>query len=460
MNTIIFLAIAGIVVLASGLFKLHKWILTLSVLIILSAFIINIYWNPIGSYYHNMLSVDSFSIKFSGLLIFQTFMVILLCGFYYSKEIEHLADIYSLIIFSLLGGLMMVSYSNLVLFFIGLETLSIPLYILAASHRTDKLSSESGVKYFIFGSFQTCLLILGIAFIYGTANSFDAQEIAVYVRTHFTELPVLFKMGVVLLLSAFAFKIAAFPFHFWAPDVYQGAPTAITAFMATVVKTAAIASLLRLVIIVFSGMHDIWFYSLIGFTLLTLIMGNITALYQTSFKRLLAYSGISNAGYLLITIVAFNSKSESVMLYYSLVYSIATIAAFSIFIAVKEQIGVDELTNFKGTYIKNPLLTAALTVSMLSLAGIPPMAGFFAKYYLFMNAISEGFVWLVVIAILMSIVGAFYYLRIVGYLYNRKEVVGNPIEISTMYKVILYFSIVALLALGLFPNLILRVINF
>jgi NADH-quinone oxidoreductase subunit N len=458
MNTIIFLAVAGIFILATGLFKMHKWLLTISLLACVVAFMVNMYWNPSGSYYHNMLTVDRFSVNFSGLLIFQTFLVILLCGFYYSKEIEHLADIYSLIIFSLVGGLLMVSYSNLVLFFIGLETLSIPLYVLAASHRTDKLASESGVKYFIFGSFQTCLLILGIAFIYGSANSFDGLEIAEYVKSHPSELPVLFKLGVILLLSAFAFKVAAFPFHFWAPDVYQGAPTAITAFMATVVKTSAIASLLRLVIIVFAGTHEIWFYSLMVFSVLTMVVGNITALYQTSFKRLLAYSGISNAGFLLITIVAFNSKSESVMLYYLLVYSIATIAAFSIFIAVKEQLGVDELTNFKGTYVKNPLLTAALTVSMLSLAGIPPLAGFFAKYYLLMNALSEGFIWLVIIAVITSVIGAYYYLRIVGFLYNRKEVVGSPIEISTMYKVILYFSIVALLVLGLFPNLIIKLI--
>jgi NADH-quinone oxidoreductase subunit N len=352
----------------------------------------------------------------------------------------------------------MVSYSNLVMFFIGLETLSIPLYVLAASHRTNVLSNEAGMKYFIFGSFQTCLLILGIAFIFGTANSFDMGVIADFVRLHSTDLPILFKVGVILLLSAFAFKVAAFPFHFWAPDVYQGAPTAVTAFMATVVKTAAMVSLLRLVMGIFSGIHEIWFNSLMVFSALTLIVGNITAIYQTSFKRLLAYSGISNAGYLLIAIVALNARSESIILYYSLVYSIATIASFSIFIAVKEQLGVDELENFKGTYVKNPLLTAALTVSMLSLAGIPPVAGFFAKYYLFVNAWAAGFTWLVGIAIVTSIIGAFYYLRIIGFLYNRKEVVGSAIEISMMYKVILYFSILTLLVLGLMPNLILKLI--
>jgi NADH-quinone oxidoreductase subunit N len=457
MNTIIFLAISGIVMLGSGLFKMHRYLLTMSLLVCIVAFVLNIStWNPAGSYYHNMLIVDGFSVKFSALLIFETIMVFLLCGFYYSQEIEHLADIYSLFIFSLIGGIIMVSYSDLVMFFIGLETLSIPLYILAASHRTDLLSNEAGMKYFIFGSFQTCLLILGIAFIYGTTNSFDMGTIADFVRHHAANLPVLFKTGVILVLSAFAFKVAAFPFHFWAPDVYQGSPTAVTAFMATVVKTAAVVSLLRLVSNVFSDINEIWFNSLMTFTSLTLIVGNITAIYQTSFKRLLAYSGISNAGYLLIAIVALNAHSESVILYYSLVYSIATIASFSIFIAVKEQLGVDELDNFKGTYVKNPLLTAALTVSMFSLAGIPPLAGFFAKYYLFVNAWSEGFTWLVLVAIVTSIIGAFYYLRIIGYLYNRKEVVGSPIQISTMYKVILYFSILALVILGLLPNLVLQ----
>jgi NADH-quinone oxidoreductase subunit N len=459
MNTIIFLAISGIVVLGSGLFKLHKWLLAFSLIACLLAFSLNLSsWNLQGSYYNHMITIDPFAIKFTGLLIFETILVFLLCGFYYSNEIEHLADIYSLFIFSLIGGIVMVSYSNLVMFFIGLETLSIPLYVLAASHRTNVLSNESGMKYFIFGSFQTCLLILGIAFIFGTANSFDMVVIADFVHLHSADLPILFKVGVILLLSAFAFKVAAFPFHFWAPDVYQGAPTAVTAFMATVVKTAAMVSLLRLVMGIFSGIHEIWFNSLMVFSALTLIVGNITAIYQTSFKRLLAYSGISNAGYLLIAIVALNARSESIILYYSLVYSIATIASFSIFIAVKEQLGVDELENFKGTYVKNPLLTAALTVSMLSLAGIPPVAGFFAKYYLFVNAWSAGFTWLVLIAIVTSIIGAFYYLRIIGFLYNRKEVVGNAIEISVMYKVILYFSILTLLVLGIWPNLILRLI--
>jgi NADH-quinone oxidoreductase subunit N len=458
MNTIIFLAIAGVILLASGFLKVYRWLLPLSLLVCVAAFFINASAaNPEGSFFHNMLTVDRFSIVFSGLLIFQCFMVFVLCGFYYSKEIEHLADIYSLFIFSLVGALIMVSYSNLVMFFVGLEMMSIPLYVLAASHRTDLLSSEAGLKYFIFGSFQTCLLILGIAFIYGTANSFDANEIAQYLQTNAGNLPGLFTMGVILLLCAFAFKVAAFPFHFWAPDVYQGAPTAVTAFMATVVKTAAIVSLLRLVIIVFAGIHEVWFNTLLVFSALTLIVGNVTAVFQTSFKRLLAYSGISNAGYLLIAIVAFNSTSESVILYYALVYSIATIASFSIFIAVKEQLGIDELENFKGTYVKNPLLTAALTVSMLSLAGIPPVAGFFAKYYLFVNALSEGFIWLVVIAIITSIIGAFYYLRIVSYLFNRKEVVGDTIEISLAYKLVLYFSIAALILLGIFPNFFLSI---
>jgi NADH-quinone oxidoreductase subunit N len=460
MNTIIFLAIAGVVILASSFLKIYKWLLPLSLLVCVVAFVINASTlNVIGSFYHNMITIDRFSKVFSGLLIFQCFMVFILCGFYYSKEIEHLADIYSLFIFSLIGAIIMVSYSNLVMFFVGLEMMSIPLYILAASHRTDLLSSEAGLKYFIFGSFQTCLLILGIAFIYGSANSFDANEIAQYVQSHSGNLPALFTMGVILVLCAFAFKVAAFPFHFWAPDVYQGAPTAVTAFMATVVKTAAIVSLLRLVIIIFAGIHEVWFNTLLIFAALTLIVGNITALYQNSFKRLLAYSGISNAGYLLIAIVAFNKNSESIIFYYALVYSIATIASFSIFIAVKEQLGIDELENFKGTYVKNPLLTAALTVSMLSLAGIPPVAGFFAKYYLFVNAVSEGFIWLVIIAVITSIIGAFYYLRIVSYLFNRKEVVGNPIEISPAYQVVLYFSIAALILIGLFPNVILALIK-
>jgi NADH-quinone oxidoreductase subunit N len=405
-----------------------------------------------SAYMNNMLVFDKFSISFSAVMISLTMLVFVVCRYYYRKYIEHLSDIYALFLFSLVGGILLVSYQNLVMLFLGIEILSIPLYILASSNRRNLMSNEAGLKYYLLGSFASCFLLLGITFIYGTTQSFDMNVIGAYVTANSNDLPGLFIIGCVLLIGAFIFKISAVPFHFWAPDVYHGSPTVITAFMATVVKTAAFGGFIRFISQTILLQTDIWQHAVSIIAILTMIVGNVLALYQTNLKRLLGYSGIANAGYVLIAVATLKEDSYSYVLYYMAGYSVATIIAFAIYSVIKEQTTIDSIDGLKGLYTNNRLITSTLAIAMLSLAGIPPLAGFVGKYAVFSNAVKGGNIWLVIIAVLTSLAGVYYYLRV---MVNTLQT-GNQVEkivISSNYRLLLLFGIFLLLLLGVLPQL-------
>ncbi len=457
MNSIIVLSVTGIVVLFSGLFDLRKWSLPLGIIGSVIALWLGISeWSTNISYFNNMLLFDNMALAFASLQILVAIAVLLLL-FLYKHEFEHFADIQTLLIFSLVGGILMVSYSNLVMLFLGIEILSIPLYILVASKRYDASSAEAGLKYFILGAFSSAVLVMGIAFVYGTTNTFDIGVMKSIFSSN-ADVSSLFKLGVLLILVAFGFKIAAVPFHFWAPDVYQGAPAFATAFMATVVKIAGFGALLRFTsIFPFEVSHQ-WAGVLIGLIIATLLLSNITALWQTDFKRLIAYSGVSNSGFLLLAILTYSPLSNAIVLYYVAAYSLATITVLSIFIVLKEKTGKADFSIFKGLFIKKPLMAIALTVSLLSLSGIPPFMGFFGKYYLFFNTINKGMLGLSVFAILAAVVAVYYYLRIASQAYTLDNENAETIEITTSYKIFLFISIALSIVLGLFPSVIYRLI--
>ncbi len=454
MNSIIVLAASGILSMFVGVFQLKRLSLPLMILacaVALSLILFNIQ-GDYSMFMNNMLVFDNFSIGFSAVMISMTMLVFVVCRYYYRKYIEHLSDIYALFLFSLVGGILIVSYQNLVMLFLGIEILSIPLYILAASNRRNLLSNEAGLKYYLLGSFASCFLLLGITFIYGTAQSFDLNVIAAFVTSNAGALPGLFIVGCVLLLGAFIFKISAVPFHFWAPDVYHGSPTVITAFMATVVKTAAFGAFIRFITEVIYLQTDIWQQAIILVAALTMIVGNVMALYQTNLKRLLGYSGIANAGYVLVAVATLQEDSYKYVLFYMAGYSVATILSFAIYSVIKEQTNIDTIDGLKGLHKNNRLLTTTLAISMLSLAGIPPLTGFIGKYAIFSNAVNHGNVWLVIIAVLTSLIGVYYYLRV---MVNTLQS-GNPVEkivISMNYRMLLLFGIFLLLLLGILPNL-------
>jgi NADH-quinone oxidoreductase subunit N len=351
------------------------------------------------------------------------------------------------------GAVVMTSYSNLSMLFIGIEILSISLYVLAASNKKDRRSNEAGFKYFLMGSFVSGFLLLGIALVYGATGTFNLLEMRAYIASG-VALPGFFYVGVILILLAMLFKISAAPFHFWAPDVYEGAPTPITAFMSTIVKTAAFAAFYRLFSTSFVSLDYVWVNIVIVLAGLTLAVGNITAVFQTNVKRMLAYSSIAHAGYMLLALAALTSTSSGSILFYATAYSFASISAFVVLINVFKAKGSYDISAFNGLAKSNPLLAFTMTVSMLSLAGIPPFAGFFAKYFIFTTALNSDMLWIVLVAVLASLVGVYYYFKVIIAMYFGKADVVSSYNVSQLHKALLVICLLITLALGIFPGLL------
>jgi NADH-quinone oxidoreductase subunit N len=401
-----------------------------------------------------MMIVDNFSVAFNGVLIFTSALVFMFSGNYYRRVERPLEDVYSLMLFALAGAVVMTSFSNLVMLFIGIEILSISMYILAGSKKFDLASNEAAVKYFLTGSFATGFLLFGIALIYGSTGSFNLNDIASFTSLNVHSLSSYFRVGLILIMIGLSFKLAVAPFHFWAPDVYHGSPTLITAYMSTVVKIAGIAAFYRLFDICFSNISGLWVNTLLIFSVATILIGNLAGLYQNNMKRLLAYSSIAHAGYMIMGIVAINEMSAGALLLYSASYSIVTIAAFGIIILVREVRHNDDIETFNGLARTNPYMAFTLTIAMLSLTGIPPLAGFTAKYYIFTTAMENGYLWLVIVALLGSAVSTVYYFRPIIAMY-LKEGDWPAIPVTTTYRIQLISITILTLLLGLIPSLLL-----
>lgn len=455
MKALILLSSLGVISLLAEIFSFKKLLYPLVLLGLTAAFVLNIgEWNTNITYF-KMMQFDNFAIAFTSVIIVIAFLWFLMAeGFF--KEESSLTDHYALVLFALVGATLMVSYTNMAMLFLGIEILSIPMYILAGSKKDDVHSNEAAFKYLIMGAFATGFLLFGITLIYGATGSFDLEEIKNAVANPGT-VPSIFYTGVLLMLVGMAFKVSAAPFHFWAPDVYQGAPTMITAFMATIVKTAAMAAFLRLFDTTFIRVAGSWSDILWVMTALTLLVGNITAVFQTSTKRMLAYSSVAHAGYMLLALLAANNYSNPAILFYTLAYSIGSIATFCIVSIIVNAKGDDGIHSFNGLGKTNPLLAGIMTIALLSLAGIPPTAGFFAKYYIFTSAFMAGHVGLVLIAIVASLIGVYYYFRIIIAMYF-KEGSHQEVPLDINHKLLLIVIAFAIIALGLFPDCIVRLL--
>src|ERR1700761_9512929 len=419
MNTLIIISVLPILLLYLGLYKAQKALLPVTVIGLLAALGLAIaQWStnavPI---YHGMMLFDNFSIAFSTITILTTVLIIFLSRGYFEKISSHVAEYYAIMLFSLAGIIAMVSFYNLTMLFIGIEIMSVSLYILAGIKKKDFASNEAALKYFLMGAFSTGFLLFGITLIYGATGSFNFDAIRKWGLAHPRGIDPLFYSGILLMIVGLCFKIGAAPFHFWTPDVYEGSPTLITAFMSTVVKTAGFAAFLRLFAECFAPVASFWMPVLLIITILTLFIGNITALYQQSFKRMLAFSSISHAGYLLFAIVALGASSGSSVFIYATAYSVASIIAFAVLLLIRENAQNDNFESFNGLAKNNPFLALMLTIAMLSLAGIPLTAGFVGKFYMFSGALSGYKIWLVIIAVVNAIVSIFYYFRVIVAMY-------------------------------------------
>ncbi len=401
-------------------------------------------------HFSEMLLFDNFSLAFTGLILVTTLFWFWMAYDYFRLQ-PHLTDRSALVLFTVAGAVIMASFNNMAMLFLGLEVLSVSLYVLAGSRKESLFSTEAGFKYFLMGSFATGFLLMGIALIYGATGSFHITRIAEYIGGHQAELPVFFYGGVILMLVGLTFKISAVPFHFWAPDVYEGSPTPVTAFMSTVVKIAAIAAFYRIFEFCFSAVQSSWITIMTILTVLTLVVANITAVYQSSVKRMLAYSSVGHVGYILLGFISNDSDAGGPIFYYLTAYAAASITAFTVLYSIESDNRNTVVDHFNGLFKKSPLLAVGMTLALLSLAGIPPLPGFFGKYMVFALAIENGFTSLVILAIVTSLIGVYYYFRVIVAMYF-KEPEGEAIPTGTSIRALVMILILVSLAIAVFTD--------
>ncbi len=449
MNALLVICGLGFVSLLAEIANFKKLLTALVVLALVAAIVLGILdWGTPRAYYHDMVVFDNFSLAFTALLCTITLAWYVMARSYFEHQ-SHQSDRSALMIFALAGGIIMVSFNNMAMLFLGIEILSISLYVLAGSNKSSLFSNEAAFKYFLMGSFATGFLLMGIALVYGATGSFDITKIYVFVHDHGNAMPRFFHAGLVMILIGLTFKISAVPFHFWAPDVYEGSPTPVTAFMSTMVKTAALGAFVKVFQTCFTPVQPAFLIIVQTIIVLTLVVANVTAVYQVSVKRILAYSSIGHVGYILLALMASDGSALGVLFYYMVAYSAASIAAFTVLQAVELSSGSTGVDSFNGLYYKNPFLAVVMTIAMLSLAGIPPLAGFFGKYLVFAKALEHHYVALVILGVVTSLIGIYYYFKVIVAMYKKETGSPTPTQYSRVLLVVLTLVI---LALGLFPD--------
>jgi NADH-quinone oxidoreductase subunit N len=462
MNAIILTALWGVVMMFGGVFlkksTTPKYWAIAGIIIVLVANVLEFFGHPFFNVHtKGMLKFDSFGLHFNTIAFVCTLLFFLLNGKDFEKIGIHVSEYFSLMFFVLCGLSILSSFNTLLLLFLGIEILSIPLYILTGSDKRNLKGNEAALKYLLMGAFSTGILLMGIALVYGgnTLGSFYIDSINLGTGN----LPVLIAAGLVLILVGISFKVSAAPFHFWAPDVYDGAPTVVSSFMMTIVKVAAFVAFFRLFQTSFGVMHYQWQILIVVMTAATLLIGNITAVFQKSVKRMLAYSSISHAGFMMFTLFALNDTAKEGLLLYAAAYSIATIGIFAVIIKMSDY----SIEGFNGLGKKQPLLALTAVIFLLSLTGIPLTAGFTAKFYVLMAAVNDGHqLWLVVLAVICAAIGAVYYFKVIQAIYFKEPVPGvnDEIHVTSSFKFLLVLTAALIILLGILPGLLIDWIYF
>ncbi|MBL7743986.1 MAG: NADH-quinone oxidoreductase subunit N [Chitinophagaceae bacterium] len=453
MNALILSAVIGVIMMFGGVLLKQKSavrnIATAGLLVLLIVNILEMYGT---SFFRinteGMMHFDRFSLLFNSTAFFSAFLYFVLSARDMEKVGNYYAEYLALIFFILCGIILVSASRSLLILFLGIEIISIPLYILTGSDKRNLKSNEASLKYFLLGSFSTGLMLMGIALIYGATGSFGTEQ--VFMKDG--KPGVLLIAGMILLLFSMAFKVSAAPFHFWTPDVYDGAPTVFTSFMATIVKAAVFIAFIRLFNDAFGAIQPQWQIWVALITAATLFIGNITAVFQQSVKRMLAYSSIAQAGFMLLSLFAMNADAKEGLLLYATAYSLATIGIFAVLIKMSDY----TFEGFNGLAKQQPLIAATTTIFLLSLAGIPLTAGFISKFYMLKAAVLTGrHFWLVIFAVLMAAVSVYYYFRVIQAMYFKE---GQPKEIlvSSSFKWTLVALAGLIILLGIFPSLLLN----
>src|SRR5215217_1275147 len=450
MNALIFSAVSGVIMMFSSfLLNSRNNVRVLAHILLLAVIVVNIMELRGISIFHidtkGMLEFDRFALLFSLVANISTLAFFLLSSKDMEKVGHNYSDYFALLFFILAGISIASSFTSLLMLFLGIEIISIPLYILTGSDKRNLKSNEASLKYFLLGSFSTGLMLMGIALIYGATGTFQTGVTVVA-----DKVPVLLITGMMLLLFSMSFKVSAAPFHFWTPDVYDGAPTVFTSFMSTVVKAASFIAFIRVFNDEFGSIRAEWKLLVAIIAAITLFIGNITAVFQQSVKRMLAYSSISQAGFMMLAVYSLNSDAKEGLILYAAAYSIATIGIFAVLIKMPDY----TFDGFNGFAKKEPIVAATLVVFLLSLAGIPLTAGFLSKFYMLRATIAAGNIGLAIFAVIMAAISVYYYFRLIQSMYFKKGDVKQTAEMTPAFKVILIGVAVVSIVLGIFPNLI------
>ncbi len=415
--------------------------------------------------FSGLVVVDAYAAFWKMLLYLVSGLTILLSMSYLKEEKIELAEYYAFVLLALAGMMVMVSGTDLLTIYLGIELMSITLYIMAGIKRFEARSIEASAKYFVLGAFSSGILLYGISLLFGVTGSTRLSEIAVAVNGPALDDPLML-LALMLIIVGFGFKVAAVPFHMWTPDVYEGAPTSVTAFMAVASKAASFAAFLRVLLEAFGGVKPNWNVLILAVCLLTVALGNLVAIVQTNVKRMLAYSSIAHAGYALVGVVVagwvgteanVSSRGVSSLMLYLAIYSFMTLGAFAM-VAMLRKGGLEgeEIEDFTGLAKRHKGGAFLMLVFMISLAGIPPTAGFIGKFYLFMAAVNAGLAWLAIFGLIFAAISAFYYLRIVMVMYMREpspeQERNTRLVLSPQVSVVLACAVAGVVLLGIFPG--------
>lgn len=409
--------------------------------------------NGHGVTFGGMFISDGYSTFFKLIFFVNVILTVLISVRYIAIEKVNYGEYYSLILFSTIGMMLMASAGDLIVLYLGLELMALSTYVLAGFIRHNVKSNEAALKYLLLGAFSSAFLLYGISLIYGLTATTNLKEIAIFISEGGLTGNLALLLSIIFFVVAFGFKIAAVPFHMWAPDVYEGAPTSITAFMSVGPKAAGFAVLGRVFMAAFVSASVDWSTILIPVAILTMALGNIAALSQTNIKRMLAYSSIAHAGYALLGIIAASNEGLASMMNYMMIYAFMNIGAFAVIIMLRsEGFRGENITDYEGLSKTHPMASALMLIFMFSLTGIPPTAGFIGKLYLFMSAINAGYTWLIVVAVFFSAISAFFYLRIVMYMYMREPKAEVSLTTTKTVGIALGVTVVAVLVIGVFPS--------
>lgn len=418
---------------------------------------IDIFYNSKVSFF-DMFRLSAYGNYFSLLFMSSALLTILLSKDYLIKFGAHYGEYYAIILFATVGMILMATAADFIVLFLGVELMSICLYILAGFMRKNLKSNEAALKYFLLGAFITGFLLYGIALLYGATNTTNISKIIEYFTTN-SSLPITFWMGVGFVLVGLAFKIASVPFHMWVPDVYEGAPTTISAFMSTGAKAAAFSAIILIFPENLLGDYKIKLILAI-LASASMMIGNILAISQSNIKRMLAYSSIAHAGYMLIGLASANQSGKNGILFYLSAYILMNIGAFGILsIFEKDEEKYLTFSDYNGLSIKHPFHAFLMAIFMFSLTGIPPFAGFFGKYYIFVSAINANLTWLAILGVLMSVVSAYYYLRLIVLMYFKETETTISTDINPINNSVIILSALGLFVFGIFPSLIMQIIE-